>query len=327
MASMAFRDSGDFGYDEVAAGAAPAAAPLSGLAGGAGALMSLVLIVGLAVWGYRLALRDVAGVPVIRALEGPSRMAPADPGGELARHIGLSVNAVAARGVAGPVPDQVLLAPPPVALAEEDMPMAALAPLPAPSVAAVSAPTSAAAPPTPAMLPSADLPAASVLLPPEAAENPDAVILALAEAMAYSATLAPLAHAATPSVAPPPVPASVPGVALSPRPQPRPAGLALALATPNAGVDLAPEALTPGLQLAQIGAFDSAALARAEWDRVASRFGALMAGKNRVILEASSAGTPFYRLRVAGFADTAEARQFCAALQAEQTNCVPAQVF
>jgi hypothetical protein len=69
---------------------------------GAGALTSVVLVLGLAVWGYRLAVRDVTGVPVIRALEGPARSAPADPGGELAAHQGLSVNAVTADGTAAP---------------------------------------------------------------------------------------------------------------------------------------------------------------------------------------------------------------------------------
>ena len=55
---------------------------LSRLAGLAGALTSVALIAGLAIWGYRLAVRDVTGVPVIRAMEGPMRVAPEDPGGQ-----------------------------------------------------------------------------------------------------------------------------------------------------------------------------------------------------------------------------------------------------
>ena len=61
-----------------------------------GALTSLALIAGLSAWGYQLAVRDVSGVPVIVALEGPMRVAPEDPGGQLAAHQGLAVNAVAA---------------------------------------------------------------------------------------------------------------------------------------------------------------------------------------------------------------------------------------
>ncbi|MGO4853219.1 SPOR domain-containing protein [Phaeovulum sp. W22_SRMD_FR3] len=98
----------------------------------AGAATSVALILGLAVWGYKLAVRDVNGVPVIRALEGPGRMAPEDPGGDLARHVGLSVNAVAAEGVAAPAPDQVMLAPRADELTDEDMPMAGVGAITAP---------------------------------------------------------------------------------------------------------------------------------------------------------------------------------------------------
>ena len=44
------------------------------------------------------------------------RVAPSDPGGELATNQGLSVNAVASTGVASPVADQVVLAPAATAL-------------------------------------------------------------------------------------------------------------------------------------------------------------------------------------------------------------------
>ncbi|MEZ5884853.1 MAG: SPOR domain-containing protein [Paracoccaceae bacterium] len=57
-----------------------------------------------------------------------------------------------------------------------------------------------------------------------------------------------------------------------------------------------------------------------------AQFGALMEGKQRVIQEASSGGRVFYRLRVHGFDDLAAARRFCAALVAEQANCIPAAV-
>ena len=65
----------------------------------AGGLTSLALVVGLGVWGYKLAVRDVNGVPVIQALDGPMRISPADPGGEVADNQGLAVNTVAAVGI------------------------------------------------------------------------------------------------------------------------------------------------------------------------------------------------------------------------------------
>ena len=66
----------------------------------AGAAISLALIVGAVMWGHSLLSRDVSGVPVVRALDGPMREQPVDPGGSQAAHQGLSVNQVAAEGTA-----------------------------------------------------------------------------------------------------------------------------------------------------------------------------------------------------------------------------------
>jgi hypothetical protein len=329
MASVPLRDGGNAGFGTDAPEALTSAALVAGLFNTMAVLVSLTLVGGLAVWGYRLAVRDVAGVPVIRALDGPARVAPADPGGELARHGGLSVTAVAAGGTARATPDQVTLAPRPIELDPGDAPMAALAPLPPVALVALAAEPQAA----PAPVPRADL---AALVPEDMVapgEEPDAVILALAEAMAYSAALTPVAHAgplaASTAIGATAradlIPASVPGVVRSPRPVLRPARIMPASATPP--LDLAPEALVPGMRLVQLGAFDSAELARAEWNRVAARFETLIAGKQRVIQSAESGGRVFYRLRVAGFEGADDARRFCTALEAEQTNCIPAQVF
>ena len=82
----------------------------------AGGVTSLALVLGLGFWGYKLAVRDVNGVPVVQAMEGPMRIAPADPGGEVADHQGLSVNTVAGVGIAAPPPEKLVLAPRPVGL-------------------------------------------------------------------------------------------------------------------------------------------------------------------------------------------------------------------
>ncbi|MGB2894068.1 MAG: SPOR domain-containing protein, partial [Albidovulum sp.] len=71
---MADADYDEFGTFGVHPGQRPAAT-LRGPQGqtwvrGAGALTSVALIVGLGVWAYDLAVRDVRGVPVIQALEG-----------------------------------------------------------------------------------------------------------------------------------------------------------------------------------------------------------------------------------------------------------------
>jgi len=94
---------------------------------------------------------------------------------------------------------------------------------------------------------------------------------------------------------------------------------------PAPALDVAPEDLAPGTRLVQIGTFADAGSARAEWDRAAERFGALLDDKRRVIEPAVREGQTFYRLRVAGFDDIAEARRFCDALMADGAECVPAQ--
>ncbi|MDD8024335.1 MAG: SPOR domain-containing protein [Paracoccaceae bacterium] len=331
---MQSRNSGTYGYDGAEPSAPqPFAAPASRLVQYAGAATSIALILGVVVWGYRLAVRDVTGVPVIRALEGPARIAPEDPGGDLARHVGLSVNAVAGTGLAAPAPEQVLLAPEPTGLTDADQPMTKLAPLPNPR-RTIAAPVVAAAP----ALPVADVPAGAkaLALQPEALPDTDA---ALAEAdgtvvMPPDAVVEDAAAAAQPAGV---IPATVPGVTRSPRPLPRPAldlvaesaaaevAAALGGAAPET-IDLDPASLPEGTRLVQLGAFDSPEIAQKEWDRVATRFEALMVGKKRVVQAAASGGRTFYRLRVQGFENVDEARRFCAALVAEQTNCIPALV-
>ncbi|MFC0813379.1 SPOR domain-containing protein, partial [Paracoccus panacisoli] len=90
-----------------------------------GALVSVGLMVGLAVWGYQLIVRDVSGVPVIRAVEGEARTAPDEPGGELTDRTGLAVNTVAGGGNAKAA-DKVAIAPAPTALDGQDVAMGEL---------------------------------------------------------------------------------------------------------------------------------------------------------------------------------------------------------
>jgi len=86
-----------------------------------GALVSLALMAGVGVWGYKLVVRDVSGIPVVRAVQGDMRVAPTNPGGDVALHTGLSVNEVAAVGEAAAPEDTLLLAPRTSDLADEDL--------------------------------------------------------------------------------------------------------------------------------------------------------------------------------------------------------------
>lgn len=341
MASNYDRDSGGYGYE--GGGHEPGAPhgiaePVSRWVQYAGAATSIALILGVVVWGYRLAVRDVSGVPVIRALEGPARIAPEDPGGDLARHVGLSVNEVAGTGLAAPAPERVVLAPDPERLTDDDGPMSALRPLPD-----VTRPARAAAPeePVPAAAPVAELPEGSAVaidaeaVPDPAAEAAEADIVA-----GVAAPAAVIPPAAKPAAAPAPaasavIPKTVPGVARSPRPMKRPAKDLVASAAasdtpgnrptakPRAVTEVEPAKLAEGTRVVQIGAFDSPEIARKEWDRIAARFDPLLDGKQRIVQKATSGGRDFWRLRVAGFGNVDEARRFCAALVAEGANCIP----
>ena len=64
---------------------------LTTLTNASGALVSLVLIVGIGVWGYKLLMRDVSGIPVVQAAAGEMRVRPDEPGGQLAQHQGLAL--------------------------------------------------------------------------------------------------------------------------------------------------------------------------------------------------------------------------------------------
>lgn len=264
----------------------------------AGALLSLVLIVGLAAWGWQLMKRDVSGVPVVRALEGPMRVAPEDPGGRLAEHQGLAVNRIAAEGTAEPPVETIVLAPAPLSLAEEDRPAAELVPEPV------------AAAPASAVVPEPEAPSL-------AAEPANATDMAVAEALA-SIEAGELEIAAEEVVATPPTG----GLARSPLPRARPVTLVTnvtALSSqPDAGAGIA-----PGTRLVQLGAFDNAALAEEAWTATEARFADYMVGKSKVIQEAETGGRTFFRLRAAGFADLADARRFCSVLVAGDLNCIP----
>lgn len=306
------------------------------LVNAAGAIVSLGLIAGIGVWGYNLVMRDVTGVPVVRAMDGPMRIAPNNPGGEVSLNTGLAVNEVAAEGAAAGPEDMVMLAPPVVDLADEDfnvMPTAeANEVLPDPAIpeADTSETEVAVAFPVPAS--DTSLTAEQILaLADQIAGNVPAGTGAEAEVMTASLE----ERDAAPETITDIIATSVPGVVSSLRPVPRPA--ALNTAPPPAPVTAALGAIDPallitskdiplGTNLVQLGAFDSAEIAASEWLRLNGRFTDYMAGKERIIQEASRGGRTFFRLRALGFSDLSDARRFCAALMAENTDCVPVVV-
>lgn len=319
----------DVDFDEFDGGygtSVPRAGRMSHLVHLAGAACSVALVIGLAVWGYKLAVRDVSGVPVVRAMEGPMRIAPENPGGEVADHQGLAVNTIAAIGTAAPPADRLVLAPRPVELSYEDGPGLAL------SGAMPEAPEALTAASADAMAMAAAT--AAPAEPENLGPDPDAVAQALAEALAAEDTGASADMTAVEA----PETLDAPEAAI--RPRARPTSLAanapastteavdLALAEPAAApavAELDPAAIPMGTRLVQLGAFDTADQAKSEWIKLANVFGPMMEGKAMVVQAAESGGRTFYRLRAHGFADEDEARGFCTSLLEQSASCIPVE--
>ncbi|KAB6715075.1 SPOR domain-containing protein [Roseobacter sp. TSBP12] len=258
-------------------------------------------------------MRDVNGVPVIRALEGSARMVPDDPGGQLAMHQGLAVNSVTADGSAAAPADSLILAPRIATLSDEDQPMSATQ-----TVASAYEPENTA----------------YTVQPEEPVVAPDMTTVAVEDDPLELDSVEEVASAAD-------VMPETSGIVHSPRPKPRPVRLASLASVPSTssasleGVagdilaaigatdELAPSEVPTGARLVQFGAFQNEEIARSEWDRLSGRFEDLMEGKSRVIERAESGGTTFYRLRAYGFADASDANRFCAALTAMNAACVP----
>ncbi|MEM6608025.1 MAG: SPOR domain-containing protein [Pseudomonadota bacterium] len=322
-----------------------------------GGLVSIVLIAGMVAWGWQLMVRDVSGVPVVEALEGPMRIEPADPGGSQADHQGLSVNRIAEGQEAAPAADRIVLAPPPVELAEiapqaEPAPVAPLVSdgsadaatdgavetgqgeiglvAAADSAEAALPVATAEGPPTPEAAAEATLALIDQLLTEEA-PAPD-------QDVAQEATVAAEVASSIQFSSIQSIPISVAGLRQSVLPTPRPSALELAAAelagvteaaadgTPAQPEEIDPEGLPRGTRLVQLGAFDAMDEARAEWDRLALAYPDFFDARSRIVQEATSGGRDFVRLRAHGFADLMDARRFCTALLAEGAPCIPVTV-
>jgi hypothetical protein len=278
----------------------------------AGATVFLALITTMAFWSWRLGTRDAAEVPIIRAMEGPARVQPEDPGGLEAAHQGLEVNSVLA-GQPAPLPREALPpAPTPVALAEEDGPQGELI------LAA------------PARLVEETLQAGDDLRMPAQEEVPEATEIAPAPEFAPQPAL---------DTAPPTELAALSepvAAATGLRPRGRPANLAVARApsdvprAPAPASAPAPEpaarevsGLAPGTRLVQLGAYDSEDLTRAAWSQLVARNGDLLGGKSLFVERTTANARVFYRLRVAGFENTEATRVMCEELRARGIDCIP----
>jgi hypothetical protein len=242
---------------------------------------------------------DPNDIPVIKKAQGPARIAPADPGGEQASFQGLSVNEVQAAGGASKPADKVYLAPKPRPFQPED-------------VAGLTVQQTSMVVAEPEQAPifkDADL------KPIPVAATGDLVTDALPTLTTDGAT------AITPEPVEPSIQASA--SSLKPtvsRPAKRPKGLRLTAPTKKAATT---DTIAAGTTLVQLGAFDADAVATVQWNNLAARHKDLLGGKKPVIQKAKKGSKTFYRLRVQGFENKTAANNFCTALKARGTDCIP----
>lgn len=269
----------------------------------AGAVSSVALILGLAVWGYKLAVRDITGVPVMRAMAGAMRIAPADPGGTQALNQGLTVNAVAAMGSALPAADQITLAPAAAVLEAGDL------------AASDQATAQEAKSRQPLMM--AD--------PETAASTEVALITPAAPDAAYMTP--------GPSVLDNP---NVIRVSLRPAPRPQALGGMQLKAVQNVSGEVAADpaptaalqtieasAIPKGTTLVQFGVFETVAAAQEHYGVLMASFPEVMGALTPVVVAAQSSGRNFYRLRAEGYASLDEAREFCKGIPKSVSDCIP----
>ena len=319
----------------------------------AAAAISLALIGGVGIWGYKLLMRDVTGVPVVRALVGEMRVSPENPGGEISNHLGLSVNSVPALGGAAEPEDRLVLAPSNVSLQAEDLNVRSTDDVgkvvldvqdtlgdtfvtslqtdeihvpnqDVGQIAALRTPTNPSVPLTiEDVLSLADQIVTSAALTTDLADGLDVPIEIPVDGFVANSDI---------------IPDAVSGVRRSVRPKARHANRLAAMATLIPAVVATLDAAAPvigevstavipvGTKLVQLGAFDSANIAAAEWVNVTQRFPDFFEDKEQIILQALSGGRTFFRLRAMGFTDLSDARRFCSALSAEGAGCIPVVV-
>lgn len=322
-----------------------------------GAGLAILLMAGVAFWGYQLIARDVSVIPVVRALEGPIKIVPETGGGRQAEHQGYAVNGVAGTGMAADAVDEVALAPTEVGLSQEDLPleqMSDITPVGRSDGARVEEYTYVSTSPE-------GLARTTALADQSAARSPvsaEAVSRSLENLRLDAAggnggvDGVQVATIVTPAITLPAAAISdtIAGLKRSLRPIARPVSVRAAQSQPASSVasavaneadatlaavvasvvapmvpdlDLDPNTLAAGVQLAQVGALDTPAIAQREWQRLAGRFGVLFSDKQRVIQPVENNGRTLYRLRVAGFDGLADARRFCAVIKAGRTDCIP----
>lgn len=310
-------------YESVAVGQSDRLIP-DGLRKLSGALVFLALVAALGLWSFRLGTRDAREVPIIKAMEGPARIEPENPGGLQAAHQGLEVNTVLA-GHPAPMPRDVPPArPEPAVLKAEDAPQGELV-VNAPAILAERVLGESGDLPMPQQEDIAGIAPSDADPLAAAVEAPGELVAALEPAEAGPRPRNRPANLPRPAkAAPPPKPAETKAAARTeaPKPAAKPAATQVASAAPAGETS----GVRPGTRLVQLGAFDSEEITRRAWSQLVAKNPDLLSSKSLFVERTTANARVFYRLRVAGFSNAEETRQMCEALRSRGVACIPVTV-
>jgi hypothetical protein len=271
-----------------------------------GAVLSLSLLAGAIGWSYKLVVRDINQIPIVRAQLGPLRVAPDNPGGLTAANQGLSVTQLAVNEKPL-LSDEINLAPAAEILNEETSASLLrevdklnqidetyeIKEINAENTISLDGSSGAMKGETASKTESL---VAQVAFSQKKVEIENAVSLALSITSEFDPSLTSL------------------------RPKTRPRSV-----QQNRELIVSKEPMSKlpiGSAIVQLGAFDSKSLAESEWRRFEKLLGSILAPKQMIIQKAESGGKIFYRLRAAGFNDISDARQFCTAIS-DKVACIP----
>ena len=271
-----------------------------------GAVLSLSLLAGAIGWSYKLVVRDINQIPIVRAQLGPLRVAPDNPGGLTAANQGLSVTQLAVNEKPL-LSDEINLAPAAEILNEETSASLLrevdklnqidetyeIKEINAENTISLDGSSGAMKGETASKTESL---VAQVALSQKKVEIENAVSLALSITSEFDPSLTSL------------------------RPKTRPRSV-----QQNRELIVSKEPMSKlpiGSAIVQLGAFDSKSLAESEWRRFEKLLGSILAPKQMIIQKAESGGKIFYRLRASGFNDISDARQFCTAIS-DKVACIP----
>ena len=271
-----------------------------------GAVLSLSLLAGAIGWSYKLVVRDINQIPIVRAQLGPLRVAPDNPGGLTAANQGLSVTQLAVNEKPL-LSDEINLAPAAEILNEETSASLLrevdklnqidetyeIKQINAENTISLDGSSGAMKGETASKTESL---VAQVAFSQKKVEIENAVSLALSITSEFDPSLTSL------------------------RPKTRPRSV-----QQNRELIVSKEPMSKlpiGSAIVQLGAFDSKSLAESEWLRFEKLLGSILAPKQMIIQKAESGGKIFYRLRASGFNDISDARQFCTAIS-DKVACIP----